>query len=160
MQVERSRGTRSIIWRGWSARDDHADILVITESRCQWMALTQYLYFSLFLCCVRGVEADSFREGGGALCVCRVCWLAFQIMKCSREQRAGGPYSLCRSFILTPVSLWFFHTLFLVCTCVFMFVRAGCCVYVCPLLLLLVFCMADPPNVITVSACLIYSRRE
>lgn len=28
--------------------------------------------FSSFLCCVHGVEADSFREGGGALCV-RVC---------------------------------------------------------------------------------------
>lgn len=49
-------------------------------------------------------------------------------------------------------------------------VRVGVCVYVCtsgllcapasPPLLLLVFCMADPPNVITVSACLIYSRRE
>lgn len=40
------------------------------------MALTQYLYFplSLFLCCVPEVEADSFREGGGAFCVCvRVC---------------------------------------------------------------------------------------
>lgn len=34
-------------------------------------------------------------------------------------------------------------------------------VYRCPPnLLLLAFCMADPPNVITVSACLIYSRRE
>lgn len=42
------------------------------------------------------------------VCVCVVCWLAFQIMKCSREQRAGGPYSLCCSFIFTPVSLWFF----------------------------------------------------
>lgn len=34
-----------------------------------------------------------------------VCWLAFQIMKCSREQRAGGPYSLRCSFIFTPVTL-------------------------------------------------------
>lgn len=76
-----------------------------------------------FWCCVREVDADSFREGGGVFCVrvhararvcgrgrtcgcvsC-VCWLAFQIMKCSREQRAGGPYSLCCSFIFTPVSL-------------------------------------------------------
>lgn len=66
------------------------------------------LFSSLFLC-VPEVEAESFREGGGAFCVCmcvrRVCWLAFQIMKCSREQRAGGPYSLYCSFIFTPVSL-------------------------------------------------------
>lgn len=36
------------------------------------MALTQYLYFPLFF--VPEVEADSFREGGGAFRVCvRVC---------------------------------------------------------------------------------------
>lgn len=52
---------------------------------------------------------------------------------------------------------------FLLYARVFMFacVRTACYVYDNPiLLLLLVFCMADPSNVITVSACLIFSRRE
>ena len=119
----------------WFAQDDHAHTLVITESRWRWKALTQYLYFPLFWCCVHGMEADSFREGGGtfSVCVWLVCWLAFQIMKCSREQRAGGPYSLCCGFIFTPVSLWFFHTLFLVylCACVCVCLR-HCFVYQCP----------------------------
>lgn len=45
------------------------------------------------------------------------------------------------------------------CVCLCLYEQVVVCTHA-PLLLLLVFCMADPPNVITVSACLIYSRRE
>lgn len=90
------------------------------------------LFSSFFVLCARCRDRQLWGRGRCVLCVCRVCWLPFQIMKCSREQRAGGPYSLCCSFIFTPISLWFFHTL-LSCVCVCVFVcMSGCCVYRCP----------------------------
>lgn len=116
-----------LICSGWPCRHACHNRVQMPENSTDAVSL-----FSSF--CAVCLEWRQTALGKGevrCICVCRVCWLAFQIMKCSREQRAGGPYSLCCSFIFTPVSLWFFHTLFLVCVCVYVCMR-GCCVYQCP----------------------------
>lgn len=139
--------TQSRFGTGWF-KDDHADMLVMTESRCQWMALTQYLYTPpplFFFRGMHGVEADCFREGGGALRV-SVCVSCVSAGVSDNEMQQGtkswGPCSLCCSFIFPPVSLWFFHTLLLLYSCVCLRV----CVYVCMSWLLCVR-MFPPPCV-------------
>lgn len=123
---------------------------------------------------MHGVKADSFREGGGALrvCVCRVL-AGVSDNEMQQGTKSWGPlfsvlqlhfHSRQSMILLNPLSC--VHACMCVCVCAYVHV------YVCmnQLLLcarvspppppLLAFCMADPPNVITVSACLIYSRRE
>lgn len=138
---------------------------VMTEPRCQRMALTQCLYFPLLFCCVRGVEADGFRAGGGAY-VCVSCVLAgVSDNEMQQGTKSWGPlFSVLQLHFHSRQSMILPYPLSCVlCMCVYVCVcvcTRGCCVYESPLLPLLVFCMADPPNVITESACLIYSRRE
>lgn len=97
------------------------------------MALTQYLYIPLFLCCMHGVKADSFREGGGALrvCVCRVL-AGVSDNEMQQGTKSWGPlfsvlqlhfHSRQSMILLNPLSC--VHACMCVCVCV----RACLCLY-------------------------------
>lgn len=129
------------------------------------------LFPSFFVCCVREVDADSFREGGGVSCACvcvRVCTHVSCVLAGVSDNEMqkgtkswGPPFSVLQLHFHSRQSMIPPYPLSCVRVCVYVCRRRLLCVIVfTPPSLLLVFCMADPPNVITVSACLIYSRRE
>lgn len=118
--------------------------------------------FFLSFCAVYVEWRQTDLGKGEVRCMCASCVSAgVSDNEMQQGTKSWGPlFSRLQLHFHSRQSMILPYPLSCVCVCVFMFVWAGCCVYKYPLHLLLVFCMADPPNVITVSACLIYSRRE
>lgn len=143
---------------------------VMTESRCQRMALTQYLYFPLFFVpvCLKwrqtALGKGEVRFVCACVCVCASCVLAgVSDNEMQQGTKSWGPlFSVLQLHFHSRQSMILPYPLSCVrvCVCVCLCLYEGLLCVAVPPLPLLVFCMADPPNVITVSACLIYSRRE